>query len=205
MDPLEIEVKFYLPDPAEVRGRILSLAPIRRGRLHEINVRFDQPGRRLQNESILLRLRKDDRIRLTLKIPPSRPDSRFKVHRELETEVGSFEVMSRILEGLGYRREQVYEKRRETFRVGQCQLCLDQMPYGDFLEIEGPAAQIRPTAQRLGFEWNRRILSNYLEIFEAIRHSLQLPFRDLTFDNFRNRQYSFETHLERFTADDTHR
>lgn len=200
MEPLEIEVKFYLHDAAQVRRRILSLGPVRRGRLHEVNIRFDDAEEGLRSKSAMLRLRKDDRIRLTYKSPPAEPDARFKVYRELETEVGSLEVMIQILEALGYRKIQVYEKWRETFVWGQCLLCLDQMPYGDFLEIEGPAARIRPAAERLGLNWKTRILANYLEMFDTIRQGLGLPFRDLTFENFRNHAGAFATQLQRFTV-----
>jgi adenylate cyclase class 2 len=202
MEPLEIEVKFYLPDLFRIRERVLSLAPIRRCRQHEINVRFDDAADRLRHRSALLRLRRDDRIRLTFKSPPPQPDDQFKVHRELETEIGNFEVMTQILTALGYRQKQIYEKWRETFVLGRCHLCLDQMPYGDFLEIEGPAEEIRPTAERLGLEWKNRIVSNYLEIFEAIRQSLGLSFQDLTFDNFRNLDDSFEPQIERLRVND---
>ena len=202
MEPLEIEVKFYLPDLSRIRERVLSLASIRRCRQHEINVRFDDAADRLRQRSALLRLRRDDRIRLTFKSPPPQPDDRYKIHRELETEIGNFEVMTQILAALGYRRKQVYEKWRETFQQGRCHLCLDQLPYGDFLEIEGPAEEIRPAAERLGLEWKNRIVSNYLEIFETIRQSLRLSFQDLTFDNFRNLDYSFDAHLEWFQVND---
>jgi hypothetical protein len=76
------------------------------------------------------------------------------------------------------------------------------MPYGDFLEIEGPAEEIRPTAERLGLEWNNRIVSKYPELFETIRQSLGLSFRDLTFDNFRNLDDSFEPQIERLRVAD---
>jgi len=200
MDCLEIEVKFYLPDAGRTRARILALGPVQRGRRYEINYRFDRPGAHLQKKSALLRLRKDDRVRLTFKSPPAQPDARFKVYRELETEVGSLEMMTRILEALGYEKQQVYEKWRETFVRGRCLLCLDQMPYGDFLEIEGPGPQIRTVAESLGLDWRKRILGNYLQIFETIRHSLNLSFRDLTFENFRHVHYSFGRHLEQFIA-----
>jgi len=200
MSSVEIEVKFYLPDAAQTRARILSQGPIRRGRLHEINLRFDRPGGRLREKSILLRLRKDDRIRLTVKLPPEQPGGDFKIHREFETQVASFEGTIQILEALGYEKKQMYEKWRETFVWDRCLLCMDQMPYGDFLEIEGPAEKIRPAAERLGFDWRQRILSNYLEMFETIRRGLSLPNRDLSFENFRGRDYSFKNHLQRFVA-----
>jgi adenylate cyclase class 2 len=60
------------------------------------------------------------------------------------------------------------------------------MPYGTFLEIEGSEKNIRAYAARLGLSWPKRILLNYLDIFEIIRQRLSLDFTDLTFKNFEN-------------------
>ena len=68
--------------------------------------------------------------------------------------------------------------------MGETVLCLDQMPFGDYLEIEGPKAAIRDVASRLGLPWRQRILKNYLEMFSILQERLQLPFSDITFANF---------------------
>jgi adenylate cyclase class 2 len=58
------------------------------------------------------------------------------------------------------------------------------MPYGDFLEIEGQEKDIRHYASEFGLNWQKRILLNYLEIFEIMKKNMNLEFKDLTFDNF---------------------
>ena len=58
------------------------------------------------------------------------------------------------------------------------------MPFGDFLEIEGERSDIRSAAADIGLDWPRRILGNYLEIFEFLRNEMGWAFSDLTFDNF---------------------
>jgi adenylate cyclase class 2 len=67
-------------------------------------------------------------------------------------------------------------------------LCLDRLPFGDFLEIEGGKEAIRHAAGRLGLAWERRILDNYLGLFEKVRQSMGLPFSDVTFANFKGIQ-----------------
>jgi adenylate cyclase class 2 len=182
--PLEIEVKFHLSDIDPVRERLIAMRAIPSGRIFETNIRFENRSKSLKREGVLLRLRRDDRNRLTFKSTPSTPDTQFKVHKELEVEVGDFQACQDILKALGYLPEQVYEKWRETFVLEDTNLLIDMMPYGTFLEIEGEKSGIREIADRLGLDWKERILLNYLEIFEVIQRELGLDFVDITFDNF---------------------
>ena len=133
---------------------------------------------------LLLRLRQDNRATLTFKTKPLIEDNQFKIHNEYEVTVSDFEMMRRILEKLGFIRRQVYEKWRETFILNATHLCIDSMPFGEFLEIEGTKTAIIAVASRLGMVWQRRILLSYLEIFGIIKQHFDLPFDDVTFDNF---------------------
>ena len=183
--PLEIEVKFHLPEIKPVRDSLLDIGAKNCGRIFETNIRFEDVSNSLRKQGILLRLRKDDRIRLTFKSSPSHPDTQFKVHRELEVEVGDFDTCHSILNGLGFHQEQTYEKWRETFVLNNTKFLIDTMPYGVFLEIEGQKSSIRKNADRLGLNWKKRILLNYLEIFEVVQREEGLDFNDITFENFR--------------------
>jgi adenylate cyclase class 2 len=183
---LEIEVKFHLPSPETVRREIQALGVKSRGRVFEINYLHDDAAGTLQKRSQLLRLRQDREVRLTFKSKPSgeESDPRFKVLREIEVVVGDLTAAAAILDALGYRRCRVYEKWRETWRIDSVVLCLDALPFGDFLEIEGPSEEILAVAAKLGIDWHRRIVLNYLEIFERIRERFNLQFNDVTFDAF---------------------
>ena len=86
---------------------------------------------------------------------------------------------------LGYHVRQRYEKMRETFLWQQTLFCLDALPFGHFLEIEGQKTSILRAAEALDLIWADRILHNYLEIFEHIRRYRNLSFNDITFQNFR--------------------
>jgi adenylate cyclase, class 2 len=118
----------------------------------------------------------------------------------LEVGVSDFDTMRGILQGLGYHTAQVYEKWRQTFHWESVELCLDTMPYGTFLEIEGPREKIRPAADRLGLVWEKRILKNYLAMFEALRVQENLPFHDVTFSNFENHATDITPLLKTFEA-----
>ena len=202
MDHLEIEVKFFIDDSDAVRQRIKDLdATLQSPRTFEYNARYDTENKRLLKNKCLLRLRKDSSVSLTFKSPPPSEDSQFKIYREQEVTVSDFKTMEAILTAMGYRRYQVYQKWRETWSVGELLLCLDTMPFGSFLELEGPPAPIRRVANELGLNWENRILPSYMEIFEVLKKGEGLSFTDVTFDNFAEVNIPFEHYQDCFAAD----
>jgi adenylate cyclase class 2 len=182
--PLEIEIKFLLSDPAPVRRRLICLGAASDGSTFEQNIRFEDPRLSFRASGSLLRLRMDRRARLTFKSRQADPEGQFKVYRELEVAVDDFDRMHRILEAMGFHPAQRYEKRRETFHLQDTEFCLDSLPFGEFIEIEGQKEAIRKYAGRLGLAWDKRILTNYLQIFDLIRRRRGLAFSDITFANF---------------------
>ena len=184
MEQLETEIKFYLADLPAIRQLLVEMGAHSNGRSFESNIRFEDRHRNLKKQKSLLRLRQDRKVRLTFKSKPPEDNDQVKILKELEVEVSDFDTMHHILEALGFHREQVYEKWRETLVLDRTHFCLDSMPFGDFLEIEGSIQDIRKFADRLDLPWNQRILLNYLEIFEILKNKLQLDFFDLTFGNF---------------------
>lgn len=185
LNELEVEVKFWVSDAARMRSRIRSVGAHGREPVAETNIRFENAGETLLRKRCLLRLRKGFDVTLTFKSPPEQDLPDFKVYRELEVAVGDFDLMQRILEAIGFHPAQIYEKIRQVFRIDDVQLCLDRLPFGDFLEIEGQPAAIRRMAARLGLRWEQRIVMNYLQMFEIIKTSLGLAFSDITFDNLK--------------------
>ena len=200
MKTLEIEVKFYLENAALVREKLLAAGATSSGRTFESNICFDDAQDSLKAKQSLLRLRKDKKVTLTHKSKPDADETEFKVLKELEVEVSNFDNMLSILETLGYRRTLVYEKYRETFSMGNTKLCIDSMPFGDFIEIEGSKADIRDLAQDMGMSWDRRITDNYRSMFDAIRDRLELRFNDITFDNFNTVELDINLFLPLFEA-----
>ena len=200
MENLEIEVKFYLSDMDRIRDRIIEIGAVSRGRVFETNIRFDDSDNSLIQKKSLLRLRQDTKTILTFKSEPPFKDDQFKILRELEVEVSDFTTMKNILESLGFREEQVYEKWRETFILNSANLCLDTMPYGNFLEIEGQKEDIKELVSQIGFNWKKRILLNYLAIFDVIKQKSNLPFYDVTFSNFINIRFDLAKYLDLIEA-----
>lgn len=200
MSSLETEVKFHVPDPPAMRAALLSLGARSLGRSHERNLRFENESQGLRRAGNLLRLRRDRKSTLTYKCAPAQADPEFKQFMEVEVDVGDFDTMRLILVSLGFHPEQVYEKWRETLVLDHTVFCLDELPFGTFLEIEGPKEKIRGYAGRLALDWNRRILLNYLQIFEIIRADQGLSFSDVTFANFTGLALDLRAFLPRMEA-----
>jgi len=185
-ETLEIEVKFLVEDLAAVRQRLLTLgATAHKPRVYERNIRFDNPWDGLRTQGKLLRLRQDTAARLTYKgEPETAVASEARVREELEVEVGDFQTTFDLLKHVGFEPKQIYEKYRETFVFGQVEVVLDELPYGDFVELEGDDGPIRAAAVALNLDWDQRILANYLAILASLQQRFGLEFDDLTFENF---------------------
>ncbi len=181
----ELEIKLYLSDLSTFQHRVEELgAKLVEPRLHEINLRFDTPQGDLTRSAQVLRLRQDTAARLTYK-GPGETVGGVHARREIEFTVSDYQSAQLLLETLGYQVSLMYEKFRTTYLMEDLQITLDEMPYGNFTEIEGsdPAA-IRATVRRLGVNWDARILESYTSMFDLLRKKLNLTFRDLSFENF---------------------
>ncbi|GIX46315.1 MAG: hypothetical protein KatS3mg131_0526 [Candidatus Tectimicrobiota bacterium] len=104
--------------------------------------------------------------------------------REYEVEVSDFDTMQALLTRLGFVVTLRYEKYRETFVYDGAKLLLDEVPFGAFLEIEGPRDAIRAVATKLGLDFAARLTASYGEIFDAVCSHYCLPCTDLTFAQF---------------------
>src|SRR5512142_901599 len=129
--PLEVEVKFLLEDLAALAGQLeASGGTLARPRVHEVNLLFDDEAGRMRARGMVLRLREDERARLTLKTPREGAGAagEMKVREELELEVGDAAAMRQILQRLGFHATFVYEKYRTAYHLGACEVVLDETP-----------------------------------------------------------------------------
>jgi adenylate cyclase class 2 len=184
-EDVETEIKFYILDAERMRLRLAACgAETVQERQHEINLRFDTADGALARERRVLRLRRDAGVRMTYK-GPSQPGTEVTVRQEIEFSVGDFEAARRFLEALGYHISVMYEKHRATYRLDGLEVTLDELPYGCFIEIEGPdAASLHKAAGRLEVDWSARVVESYLALFDRVREALALPVLHLTFESF---------------------
>jgi adenylate cyclase, class 2 len=217
----EIEAKFYVHNLKGIETRLQSLgARLIQPRLLETNIRFDlfDDSPRLRSEGRVLRLRQDSEARLTYK-DSGKSDQGVLNRTEIEFTVEDFEKARLFLEALGYQKLFEYEKHRATYVLesdnllpqGQkqasgfqiCHIMLDELPYGNFVEIEGENIQaIQDVAEKLGLNRNAAIPMSYAALFEVVRQALKFTFSDLTFVNFAGIKVSPE-HLQVQPADES--
>jgi adenylate cyclase class 2 len=190
---VEIEAKFYINNLSFFENRLKSLGAVcKQERVHEINLRFDFPDGSLTRDRRVLRLRQDSRVRLTYK-GPAKPDENVSVRQEIEIEVSDFQSGRHFLEALGYEVTVMYEKYRTTYQLDVVEVALDEMPYGTFLEIEGPdSASIQVAAAVLRLNWNARCSESYLAIFQHLCQKRGLKIENLSFHDFEGLSISAE-------------
>jgi len=176
----EIEAKFSVQDLPALRKRVLRLGgQPQRPRAFERNLRFDTPSSDLKQQRAVLRLREDDAVRLTFK----QSLTEFEHRLEFEFEVSDKQQAQSFLEALGYDVFFIYEKYRELISFAGCLLMLDDLPFGSFLEIEGPHLDaVKSAACQLNLDWSWRMDTSYLETFFALQKRFEFEAAHATFE-----------------------
>lgn len=181
----EIEVKFLISNLPALLNKIESLGALTlRPRMLETNLRFDTPNHKLSERAQVLRLRQDDQAILTFKSPGEIVNGVIS-RTELEVVVSNFQTARAILEALGFQVFMTYEKYRQNFKLNDLVASVDEMPYGNFIELEGSSPEhVRATADLLGLDWNQRINLSYTALFGLYNQNTGNSFRDLSFETF---------------------
>jgi len=182
----ELEAKFYLRDLSVFPSKLQAVgAAIVRPRILETNLRFDTPDGDLSHQHQLLRLRQAHTVTLTFK-SAAKVVGGASQRQEIETQVADFQTAKALVEALGFQVSRIYEKYRTEYDLNGLLITLDELPFGDFIEIEGQqVAQIQAAADTLGLEWEANITDNYLMLLDRVTAFRELAFRDLTFENFK--------------------
>jgi len=162
--PTEIEKKYRVTEEgaARVRASLLNAGARAEGVGFEVNTLY--AGNGLDTTSCVLRLRRvGDGARLTFK-ERQESESSVKRHREEETGVADADAAAAILEAVGFRPALVYEKRRETWRMGNTEVVIDELPFGWFVEIEGEERDILDVERRLELTSAEAVNESYPEL-----------------------------------------
>ncbi len=181
----ELELKYYVNDLTRLQTQVQALGAVcDQERVLEINLRFDRPDYSLSKNGQALRLRYDTQARLTFK-GPSQAQEGIRLRQEIEFVASDYQAAREFLLALGFQVVLIYEKYRTGYKLGDVHILLDELPYGNFVEIEGPdPAQIREINDRLGLNFDRRVEESYTVLFERLRDQLRLTIRDLVFEGF---------------------
>lgn len=109
-------------------------------------------GKILFETGAVLRVRKtQDKTILTYK---RRIQNEFNIKQQIEheTEISDAGELEKIIENLSFEKVLVYEKRRKTWHFRAVEIVLDELPFGDFMEIEGSITAIAEAEMFLGIE-----------------------------------------------------
>lgn len=197
-DMQEIEAKFYVSDLDGIKARLQRLEThLIQPRVLETNIRFDLPDNRLRSEGRVLRLRQDTEAKFTYKSGSTNQQGVLS-RKEIEFVVEDFEKAKEFLEALGYQKLFYYEKYRTTHELQTSEVSvhvmLDELPYGEFVEIEGEGVEVIQTvAEKLKLKWDTAIPTSYHVLFERLcaRHP-ELDSKELAFSAFQGSSITVE-------------
>ncbi len=164
---LETELKLRIPATAPLASRLRAqgfreVHPAQ----PEQSILWDREGTLRAQGSALRTRRYAGRTRLTWK-GPKIPDALLKIRPELETGVESSEALEAILRALGFEPVLHMEKVRAVWEGAGLEVCLDEAPFGCFVELEGEANAIHAALALLDLSPASAETRSYPELYVA--------------------------------------
>jgi adenylate cyclase class 2 len=162
----EIEAKFLNIDFSEMRIK-----------LTELGATCEQPMRLMRRAIIetteleakhsFVRVR-DEGHKVTLTYKQVDENSLTGV-KEVEVDVSNFEDTILLLEQAGLAHKSFQESRRETWRLDDVEVVLDEWPWlNPYIEIEGHDEQhVKDAASALGFDWNDAVFGRVTSAYQV--------------------------------------
>jgi adenylate cyclase, class 2 len=177
----EVKLPFDSPEAALAAVTGLGAAPVRARRLQDDVLLDDEQGT-LQKRGCALRVRRDGEASAVVTWKGPVIPSAMKLREEIETAVGSADVLLRMFRELGFTPRFRYQKFRTEFRLldatdrADLIIAIDETPIGVFVELEGLEAAIAGVAGRLGRTPDDYVLASYRTLF------LESRAGDMVFD-----------------------
>ena len=187
--PVEIEIKLKVDGSAPIRETLMALGAQRLGEVLETNIFLDTSDRTLLSADCGLRIRRNRSLagnegKLVITYKGPREEGPVKRREEIEVVVDRIDPALALLDRLGFRETLCFEKRRESWRLDDCTVELDEMPMmGAFVEIEGPTeADVTAAQARLGLAALSPVPESYADLVtrhlsDIGEHGTRLTFR----------------------------
>lgn len=162
---LETELKLRIPATGPFRPLLEALGfrevtPMQ----PEVSMLWDRGGELRAAGSALRTRIYAGQARLTWK-GPKVPDAILKIRPEQETGIENGPALEAILAALGFKPVMRMEKRRAVWARAELEACLDETPFGCYLELEGDPQAIRAAMEGLGLAPDRAEPRSYPELF----------------------------------------
>ncbi len=168
---VEIEAKLKVDSLEQVEQKLRELGAEFVAEQLQSDSHLDDASATLISADRCLRLRRQvvgDSERYILTYKGAKEQSNLKRRREIETEITDGDSMRKLLSALGYEEMLVVEKKRRLWRLGNCEVALDELPsLGGFVEIEGPdEEEIGDVQKRLGLANVPHIAKSYAHLIK---------------------------------------
>lgn len=199
---IEVEAKVRVTDHDAVTRRLVELKAEPVASMMESNIFVDSTEKRLHTADRGLRVRRivsqngqgeAEQVTVTFKGP--RQPGKLKSRREVEFDVSDEQAAMDLFAELGMHEVIRFEKRRERYRLDDCTIELDEMPYlGCFAEIEGPNDKVvLAVREKIGLGDLPLIKSSYVAMLTTYLEDHDISSRDVTFESARKPRASAST------------
>ena len=162
----EIDAKLKVDSHKEVIKKLAELGAEFLQEQLQMDCYFDDANRTLTKTDRCLRLRRlltDQKEKFFLTYKGAKEEHRLKKRQEIELGIEDATSAQKLFSELGYKQVLVIEKKRSIWRLGGCEISLDELPMlGSFVEIEGPEEEkIAEVQKDLGLAHLPHIVETY--------------------------------------------
>ena len=149
---IEIEKKYRLTEKLreEIEATLEEFGAKFVSEDFEENTLFSNDDLFERNAIVRIRRKSDSAVLAFKQRIASTSDTKQQI--EYESEIFDADAVRSIIESIGLRAAIVYEKRRKTYQFRNVEVVLDDLPFGQFMEIEGPISAIAEAEMMLGIE-----------------------------------------------------
>lgn len=149
----EIEAMFADVDHDEARTKITALGGVCKHPMRDMRRALVETAQMKQDDAFLRVRDEGDKVTMTYK----RHDD-YGLHgtKEVEVIVSDFDTTLELLKASGLEPTTYQESRRETWKLGEVEVVLDEWPWiPTYIEIEGESEEaVRDVAEKLGLDWS---------------------------------------------------
>lgn len=188
---VEIEAKMRYTEHAALEDRMRQAGGRFIEEIMEDNLFLDTREKKLLVADCGLRVRVEDveeadegasrRVMVTFKGP--RAQGKLKSRREVEYAADDAKSVIALFEQLGFERVIRFQKRRRKWKMGACEVELDDLPHlGRYVEIEGPSEEeVFKVRRDLGLDGEPLIKSSYTALMVAWLEQNGVKEREVVF------------------------
>lgn len=172
---IEQEIKLELSQQATLAliDKLKLLNAEREFCVKQVTTRFDTTGSDLANRGVFLRTRTGEKNTVTLKRKITGSAENIKSREELEITIddqNSIDTLNNIFKILGFDHCLIMEKYRMQWSLLDCEIAIDELPFGFYVEIEGDGTNIFKVAELLQLDGARALTETYWDLFENYKN-----------------------------------